>query len=391
MPRSRTTHSRSRDVACHLCFQAGELQEWIKEQGRKGGTCPWCGSRRGYLIPLAELSEPFREVASVFVPVEGPDAHERGEWISFLLDDGWDVFSEKIQGDVAQELAEAILYADLPGKERLDYPDYSGFFEHKSSTLEDDWDERAYAALTGDLPNASRQEAEKIESEIDERLPSQIEIAFEDAAKLLEKGTTLYRARVHKDRGHKERFTKDEVSAPPPDLARAGRANRKGEPVLYLCADQTTALAEVRAWKGAAIALAEVRVNRKLRLVDLTRSEPLRSPFFVELLSWRLELSALLRRLGEDMSRPVMPHEAEVLYKPTQLLAWLIKSRRYDGVIYPSAMGPGTNMALFNPEDAEVTNITYVRVKAVSYGSEPLSQYEDVYEEGPYDFALAKE
>src|SRR5262249_10880422 len=111
---------RDRDkVACHLCFQDKVLQEWIKEEGKRGGTCPWCGSRRGYLIPLWKLSEPFRDVASIYVPVEGPDAHERGEWISFLLDDNWSVFSGKIQGsDVAQELAVSILYADLSGKER---------------------------------------------------------------------------------------------------------------------------------------------------------------------------------------------------------------------------------------------------------------------------------
>jgi hypothetical protein len=55
------------------------------------------------------------------------------------------------------------------------------------------------------------------------------------------------------------------------------------------------------------------------------------------------------------------------------------------------AMGPGTNIVLFNPDDGEVTSVTYVRVKRVAHFSEPLSEYDDVYEEGPYDFALREE
>jgi hypothetical protein len=56
---------------------------------------------------LRELaSEPFREVARLYVPVEeGLDTYQRGEWISFLLDDGWGVFSDRIwSDDLAQDL-----------------------------------------------------------------------------------------------------------------------------------------------------------------------------------------------------------------------------------------------------------------------------------------------
>ena len=97
------------EAACHLCFQDRALQDWIKKEGRKGGVCPWCG-RRGYIIGLAKLSEPFREVASIYVEVDC----QRGEWISTLLDEDWGVFSEQIKCDgLTQDLALAILYADL--------------------------------------------------------------------------------------------------------------------------------------------------------------------------------------------------------------------------------------------------------------------------------------
>ncbi len=196
---------------------------------------------------------------------------------------------------------------------------------------------------------------------------------------------------MHDDRMHKDRFKSFEVGAPPPGKAKPGRANRKGHPVLYLASNRSTALAEVRAWKGAAVALAEVRTKRRLLLVDLSRSRPVKSPFFVELLNWQVDLARLLYRLSGDLSRPVMPHEEEVLYRPTQFLALLIKSSGYDGFLYPSAMGSGTNIVLFNSDDGEMGPPEYVRIKRVGYFSEALSPYEEVYEEGPYDFALEKE
>lgn len=106
-----TVYARD-DVVCHRCFQDKVLRHWIRDEGKRG-RCPWCG-RAGFLIRLEQLSEPFREVASLYVPVEGPNAYREGAFISFLLDDSWGVFDEQIQcGDLAQELAVSILYADL--------------------------------------------------------------------------------------------------------------------------------------------------------------------------------------------------------------------------------------------------------------------------------------
>jgi hypothetical protein len=381
------------EAACHLCFQDKVLQDWIKEEGRKGGVCPWCG-RRGYIIGLAKLSEPFREVASIYVEVNGPEAYQRGECISTLLDEDWGVFSERIQcDDLTQDLALAILYADLEPRERLDYPDYSGFFfRSHGSSLEENWDAKAHAALAGDMPEPDTQDVKSIERDIDDEHPDWIQIAFEDLSIDFDAGKVLHRARIHdKDWTRKERFQSVDLRPPPPKKATSGRANRKGRPVLYLASSRSTALAEVRAWK--AVALAEVTTKRPLFLVDLSRGRWIGSPFFVQELKWTIELAGLLRRLAGDMSRPVMPHEEEVLYRPTQFLALLIKlSRcRYGGFIYPSAMGSGTNVVLFNPDDVEIGLPEYVRVERAAYFSEPLDLYDEVYEEGPYDFALERE
>lgn len=373
------TDQKGGDVVCHRCFRDKRLREWIKEEGTRG-TCPWC-SRTGLLVPLVELSETFREVARLYVPVEGPDAYREGELIGALLDESWGVFDEKIQvEDLVQDLTIAILYADLRPKERLDYPDYEGFFRFDENRLENHWDEKAYAALRGELPDPAT------DGGLDAPFPDQIAIAFEDIATTLNEGEVLYRARIFKERTRKTRFERHELGAPPSGVAKAGRANRHGEPLLYLATNKSTALAEVRAWKGAAVALVPVRIKRRLLVVDLKKQRPLKSPFFVELLSWRLDLAVLLRRLGEDMSRPVMPCEEDVLYRPTQLLASLIQSSGYDGFIYPSAMGSGSNVALFNEDNVELMDESYLRIKRVAYFADDIGPYEELYEVGPYDY-----
>src|SRR6266550_6861891 len=62
------------------------------------------------------------------------------------------------------------------------------------------------------------------------------------------------------------------------------------------------------------------------------------------------------------------------------------QSAGYDGCIYPSAMGSGKNYALFDVNAAKAIKITHVRVKSAAFFSAPLSEYEPIYDEGPYDY-----
>ena len=146
----------------------------------------------------------------------------------------------------------------------------------------------------------------------------------------------------------------------------------------------------MRPWKGAAVAVAEMKIQRGLLLVDLSQTPRVESPVFVDLLKWRLDLANLLYRLAQDMSWPIMPHQQDVLYKPTQILASMIQSAEYDGCIYPSAMGSGKNYALFDVNAAKAIKIPHVRVKSAAFFSAPLSEYEPIYDEGPYDYMLEK-
>ena len=332
------------------------------------------------------MSEHFRKVVELYTEASGAEFFRDGERIGDLLDYEWGIFSEELVDD-RQELIVDILTADLHGKELYDYPDYEGLFFVRELSLEEEWDATASAVLTGEMPKTLDPKMIDEQSEF-----GQFEFVFEDLAVSFkaEQEGSLFRARIYDDREHKEKYTAAEVGAPPGDKARAGRANQAQQPVLYLANNRSTALAEVRPWKGAAVAIAEMRVKQRLSLVDLSQVRPVKSPFFEDLLKWRIDLANLLYRLAQDMSRPVMPHEQETLYKPTQLLALMIQATGYDGCIYPSAMGSGKNYVLFDTQAAEVLNIEHVRVKSATFFSTPLGLHEEIYEEGPYDHIVKR-
>jgi hypothetical protein len=200
------------EVACHLCFHDKEVRDWIKEKSFRRGKCPWCG-RRGRLIYLTQLSEPFREVVELYT--EGHD----GETIGDLLDDEWGIFSEELVRD-RQKLAVAILTADLHPKEQSDYPNYKGLFSRRESSLEEEWDAKASAVLMGEMPKPPDLIMMGEQRELFERF----KFVFEDLAVSFEpeQQGSLFRARRYDKREHKERYTATEVGAPPKEEGQGG-------------------------------------------------------------------------------------------------------------------------------------------------------------------------
>ncbi len=413
--------SQRPNVTCHLCFEDRKLREWVKGQSKVRRKCPWCG-RHGWQIDQSELSAMFREVADTFKPLDGPYLYESGEQIGELIDNHWQVFSEEIQTqDLVQELTTSILYADMSGKDRFELPDYDGLFVSPNYDLEEIWDEWANRALSGELPELRKGEfappqsstvaieellgipieavsgesdsgGSELEGEKDARaeLPVRLALAFEDLAVAMPEGQSYFRARRYDDRHQATWFEDHELGAPPADRATAGRGNEKGHPVLYLPDDKSTAIAEVRAWKGVAVGIAQMRLKREMLLVDLTQIVEIESPFFVPDLKWRAELVGLLSRLADDMSRPLMPNDSDILYRPTQLLARMIQVCEYDGCVYPSAMGSGKNVLLFDTDAVDIVASEHVRVSEVAFESEPMPLGGPIYHSGPYDHAQDK-
>ena len=124
--------STARDYACERCFRDERIVEWFREEGSIT-NCGWCGATEVKVLPLCTLCEAFREVASIYVESSGP--YKSGDSIEFLLQDDWQIFSERITefpDNRLRELTLAILYSAIDPKEDVDLPDYSGDFRHKT-------------------------------------------------------------------------------------------------------------------------------------------------------------------------------------------------------------------------------------------------------------------
>jgi hypothetical protein len=181
-----------------------------------------------------------------------------------------------------------------------------------------------------------------------------------------------YRARIQTGEAP---FPAAEMGAPPNRIASHGRANPAGIPYLYLGSTQATAISEIRPHIGEVACVADFKAPDGLKLVDLRRPRRMVSPFLLgdseDVGRLRSELP-FLERLGDELTRPVVPQSAAIDYIPSQYLCEFIKKCGYDGVIYRSSVSDGINLALFDPALAQFGHVTQYRVARVSVDVVPV-------------------
>lgn len=183
--------------------------------------------------------------------------------------------------------------------------------------------------------------------------------------------TSWYRARIQTGDAP---FDASMMGAPPRRTASFGRANPAGIPYLYLGSTQTTAVSEIRPHTGEIACVAEFGTPNDLKLVDLRNPRKMVSPFLLadaaDIGRMRSDLP-FLERLGDELTRPVVPQAAAIDYTPSQYLCEFIKKCGYNGVVYRSSVSDGINLALFDPALGEPGAVTQYRVARVSVDVEP--------------------
>ncbi len=176
---------------------------------------------------------------------------------------------------------------------------------------------------------------------------------------------TWYRARIG---AGDHAYAIGEMGAPPKRLASHGRANPAGIPYLYLGSTPETAVAEIRPHTGEIACVADFAVP-EIKAVDLRNPRKLVSPFILEDATSIGQLRAdlpFLERLGEELTRPVLPSGAAIDYIPSQYLCEFIKKSGFDGVVYRSSVSDGINLALFDPGKAQTGAVSLYTVSKVS-------------------------
>lgn len=166
------------------------------------------------------------------------------------------------------------------------------------------------------------------------------------------------------------------------DRAREGRANPTGIPVLYVATSPETAVAEVRPWIGADISVAQCRLARPMKTLDLTRghvNSSVSGPVFRHIVGGRELTSsekeaAVWAEIDEAFSEPVTGSDDRAEYAPTQVLAEVFRNAGYDAIGYRSQFGDdgdrgGYNVAIFDPEIVEIAACAPWRVNSIRVGA----------------------
>src|SRR5581483_4057045 len=165
-------------------------------------------------------------------------------------------------------------------------------------------------------------------------------------------GSDLFRARIRSS-SDTWPLDADNLGAPPPKKAAAGRMNPPGISYLYLALEYETALSEVFHGPPCSLAIGNFELQRQVRVLNLIDLPPRPSIYDHENLRLR-ELLIFLSAFVDAISSPVEKDGGEhIEYVPSQIVCEYFASvfdleRPLDGILYPSAVRPGgRNLVLF--------------------------------------------
>lgn len=328
---------------CPECFDDHGLREQIFPfLGPEHGTCSYCGTRDVDLLEPQALAPYFGLVVDVYE--RGEEGKSLAEWMR----DDWLLFSHPAM-DVAHTkelLADILDDGEIVRASFVPSPSYKSEGLVQWETLRDEMMYRNRWFLDMSL------DTDRLRQLLD-HLPA----------------TNLpriwYRARI---RTGDEIYEIEKMGAPPKRLSSHGRANPAGIPYLYLGSKPETAAAEIRPHTGEIACVADFTIP-DIQAVDLRHPRKLVSPFILEDASAIGQLRAdlpFLERLGEELTRPVLPSGAAIDYIPSQFLCEFIKKSGFDGVVYRSSVSDGINLALFDPDKAEGGTVSLYSVSKVS-------------------------
>lgn len=328
---------------CPECFDDRGLREQIFPFLRpQHGTCSFCGSQNVDLLEPQKLAPYFGLVVNVYEP--GVDGKSLAEWMK----EDWKLFSHPLM-DVAHAkdlLSEILDDGEIVRASFVPSPRYRSEGLLQWETLRDEMMYRNRWFLDMSL------DTDRLRQLLD-HLPA------------TDLPRTWYRARI---RGGDGTYEIDKMGAPPKRLASHGRANPAGIPYLYLASVPETAAAEIRPHTGEVACVADFTIP-EIRAVDLRAPRRLVSPFILQDAGAIGQLRAdlpFLEKLGEELTRPVLPSGAAIDYIPSQYLCEFIKKSGFDGVVYRSSVSDGINLALFDPATATGGTVSLYNVSRVS-------------------------
>ncbi len=329
-------------LCCQNCFNCEFIHTHISLKSKSIGDCQICGSNGVSVVDTLELTDLFAPLFELYKP------NETGSPLLELIRRDWSLF-EGVPDENLLLIFNGMIYGDkdvslkyapvVKNDELFNWAIFKEELKHENRFFP-----------------VSFPEQQELSS-----LLSYLSIETEHEKQ------DLYRARINKDVS--EPYPIDNMGSPPKEFATSGRANPLGISYLYVASNTKTAISEVRPHKGDYLTIAKFVANRALKLVDLREPRSSIVPFRYSENSLRNAYKGLnlLETLGDELTKPVSQHKAQLEYLSSQYLCEFIKSQGYDGVIYKSSLGSGDNYAIFDEEylrgvDTQLVSITTIDI-----------------------------
>ncbi|CEK29386.1 RES domain [[Clostridium] sordellii] len=169
----------------------------------------------------------------------------------------------------------------------------------------------------------------------------------------IEKGRKFYRARICEE--DSEKFEKKQMGAPPKGKAKSGRINPLGISHLYLSNEKDTTTYEVKAKNGDYVTIGKFKLNRDITVIDMRKLDKI-SPFSeIDCTEYAIN-RGILKKIAEEISKPIKDIDADLEYLPIQYITEYIKNENFqndkkiDGIIYDSTVKKDSsyNLVLFD-------------------------------------------
>lgn len=337
---------------CPNCFFDNFLQDHIRSISNKKGKCSFCKSDNATLIKPSELFDRFEPLLDLYEKTSVRD----GKSINDLIQTDWNIFAISAKNTL-QKLLKAISsnnnlfkvkYKPVFSKERQNIKQWENFREelkHNNRFFPNDAPDKKHLEPFGKYIG---------------------KILSKDSQK-------FYRARINTS---DKPFKMKEMGKPPKNLVSNGRANPIGIPYLYVASSIDTAISEIRGHKSEVVTIVEYQMKSDLEMTDLRDPKNTISPFELnddndlELIYKNLPFLTLL---GNELSKPIIPREADLEYLPSQYLCELLKLIGFHGIIYKSSISNGNNYVIFKDKKLQATNTYQYHIVNVTTESEELT------------------
>ncbi len=358
-------------IFCNECFNDVQIRSIVESINVKG-KCPICGRKNVFLYDTDKdfsLMDFFNELIMIYTPQALlPSGYPNSEvhMIADELKNQWNIFSDSISSSKIYEMIKALslnLYNDsanlfdapvgIPEK----YDD--SYLQEHSILRGHNWDE-----FVESIKHDNRFHTQIINTE---KLSTYLSYLRKD----YKKGKAMYRGRLCN--GDKY-FKPSEMSAPPKEYAKEGRANSNGISRLYLADCEKTCIHEIRSGAFDNISIGKFVLKRNISVIDfkqINKFSPFNGDFdFLEYLINK----PVLHKIDEEMGRAVRSSDNHLDYIPTQYLCDFIKTleyelnKKYSGVEYSSTLNSeGYNLAIFYPELFKCTSVNTYTIKKLNY------------------------